>query len=126
MFISEKDQYLPTDLLSNYREYLKSQNYSTPTVKNYLTDLRHLILWLKQTNPQFEFSQINEASLRSYYTHLNERFATTPSIVARRLSSLRKFLTWAAAKDFVSADLVRATSSLLAPSQKVQFPPTPI
>lgn len=126
MFISEKDKYLPTEILSEYRDYLKSSDYSIPTVKNYLTDLRHLILWLKQNYQEFKFSQITETSLRSYRAYLKEKFRSKPSIAARRLSSLRKFLSWAAIKGFVTEDLVKAAAQILEPTEKAQIPPTSI
>ena len=126
MYISEKDQYLPTDLLSNYREYLKTSGYSTPTVKNYLTDLRHLIVWINQNIGEFKFTTINEQNLRSYRAYLKEKFRSKPSISARRLSSLRKFLSWATDKSLITKDIVKAVSPILEHYEKEQVTPTPI
>ncbi|MEX0621937.1 MAG: site-specific integrase [Candidatus Woykebacteria bacterium] len=113
-----------SEIISQYREYLKSHNYSTPTVKNYLSDLRHLFVWLSEHHGEFRFFHINEASLRTYRSYLKEKFRARPSIGARRLSSLRKFLTWAAGKNFITPQLYQSVTPVLEALERE--PATPI
>src|SRR3989304_2235379 len=103
----------PIGIVSEYREYLKSSGFSTPTVKNYLSDLRHLLVWLAGQFGEFHLVQINEASLRSYRSFLKEKFRSKPSIAARRLSSLRKFLSWAGDKSLSTPRLVKAVAPVM-------------
>jgi len=126
MFASEKDKYLPTDLISDFRGFLKSSGFTTATVKNYLTDLRHLLVWVTQNVGQFQFTTITEKNLRAYRSYLKEKFRSKPSISARRLSSLRKFLSWAAGKGFVTQELVKSAEKVLEESKAEAVFPSPI
>ena len=112
-------------VIAKYREFLKSSGYSTPTVKNYLSDLRHLIVWVSERYQGFEFVYLNLASLRAYRSFVKEKFRAKPSIAARRLSSLRKFLSWANGQSLVPDDLVEASEYILTPDEKPPAAPLP-
>src|SRR3990167_2927344 len=100
-------------VISAFRNYLKKSGYSAITTKNYLTDLRHLVAHINQNYEKFALSALNETRLRSYRTYLKEKYRAKPSIAARRLSSLRKFLFWANRNGLVAEDLLQAIEAPL-------------
>jgi|GEM_PF-2329406 len=91
-----------------FREYLKSSGYSTPTVKNYLADLNHFLSWGKNQSI-FKPAALTRVDIQLYAGYLKEAFKTKPSIISRRVSSLRKFLSWASKEGVVSTDLLAAS-----------------
>src|SRR3990167_2322458 len=113
-------------IISKFRQYLKDEGYSTPTVKNYISDLRHLIVWISEKYQGFKFVNIDAFSLRSYRGFVKEKFRSKPSIAARRLSSLRKFLFWAGGLKLVPDYLVKASEQILSeqetPTFKTSYP----
>jgi site-specific recombinase XerD len=48
-----------SNVIINYRRYLKRRNYSSHTVKNYLNTLRHYVLWLDVPIEQVTARKIN-------------------------------------------------------------------
>ena len=120
-----------TGIIPHFRDYLKKGNYTNSTIKNYVVDLRHLISWVNTNYEKFKPSSINETSLRSYRSYLKEKFRSRPSISARRLSSLRKFLHWAQKLGLVTEDLLKTLQKVLEepiekPVSPVAIPLTPI
>src|SRR4030067_3062589 len=120
-----------TGIIPHFRDYLKKSNYTSSTIKNYVVDLRHLISWVNTNYEKFKPSSINETSLRSYRSYLKEKFRSRPSISARRLSSLRKFLHWAQKLGLVTEDLLKTLQKVLEepiekPVSLVAIPPTSI
>src|SRR3990167_8310468 len=115
-------------IISKFRQYLKDEGYSTPTVKNYISDLRHLIDWVSQRYNGFKFVNIELSSLKAYRSFVKEKFRSKPSIAARRLSSLRKFLSWANGLRLVPDYLVKASEQVLTEQETPIFKlpyPTP-
>ena len=102
-----------TGIIDQFREYLKVSGYSVPTVKNYIVDLRHLISWIERNWEKFALSSINEQTLRSYRSYLKDKFKAKPSISARRLSSLKKFLIWANINGLVTEDLLTLAKKVI-------------
>jgi len=113
MNLSVRDNNSPQDILARFREFLNSKGYSTPTVKNYLSDLRHLIVWISNSYKEFRVSLITEKSLRAYKADLKFHFRAKPAIAARRLSSLRTFIAWAEQEGLLTRDLLKALSPIL-------------
>ncbi|MEX0617050.1 MAG: site-specific integrase [Candidatus Woykebacteria bacterium] len=113
------------EIFSKYRDYLKSSGYSNPTVKNYLSDLRHLIAWINERYSGFSFVFLTLPSVRAYRSFVKEKFRSKPSISARRLSSLRKFLSWAGNLKYVPEDLVKATEYILSDKEAPTTLPQP-
>ena len=113
MRLPKQEENSSQDVVARFREFLNSKGYSTPTVKNYLSDLRHLIVWIGNSYKEFRISLITEKNLRAYKADLKFQYRAKPSIAARRLSSLRTFITWAEKEGLLTSDLLKALSPIL-------------
>ncbi|MBI4973056.1 phage integrase SAM-like domain-containing protein [Candidatus Roizmanbacteria bacterium] len=92
---------------ASFREFLQNEHVSFPTLKNYLSDLRHFMGWftfylhskhddnLKSENTELSSlaSMIDFEAVLSYKAYL-ESNALPPKSINRRLSTLRKFCTF--------------------------------
>jgi len=85
------------NLPETFKVYLKTQNASEITIKNYLADINHFLQWLAQkTGVKHQivgkaiFGLFTKETIKEYKTDLLQS-RTPPSTVNRRLSALRKF-----------------------------------
>ncbi len=94
------------DLLEEFRQYLKKQRVSTNTCKNYVSDLSTFVDYLKTQNQYFSVLTLpfvlNSSTLNSYKTWLEQKDPLTTA--NRRLSALRKFITFAIESNTISRD----------------------
>jgi site-specific recombinase XerD len=69
----------------------RSPSLSASTIKNYVSDINHLLGFLSQTLQQQEIKpeHLTPASIKAYQKHLQA--SGQPNTTDRRLSSLRKF-----------------------------------
>src|ERR1035437_8579556 len=80
------------DLLNLFKNYLFSQEDkpSKVTVKNYLSDVNHLVRWYENTfTKTFNPKDVSSQTLEDYRSNCSTVFS--PSSMDRHLSSLRKF-----------------------------------
>ncbi|OGY24411.1 MAG: hypothetical protein A2172_01730 [Candidatus Woykebacteria bacterium RBG_13_40_15] len=118
---------LPNDdpvggVVFKYKEYLKQSGYSTPTVKNYLSDLRYFCDWLK--NHHKDLFSLTKGDLDNYQFHLSIIFKNKPSINSRKASSLRGFLSWATKEQILSIQetaLIQTESKLTSAKKLTWF-----
>ncbi|MBI2008367.1 site-specific integrase [Candidatus Amesbacteria bacterium] len=80
-------------LLSNFSAYLTAQQLSSVTVKNYSSDIRYFLNWIRSALPDLLplplNHQITPQTLNYFHQHLS---SNQPLKTAnRRLSSIRKF-----------------------------------
>ncbi len=82
---------------ASFHEYLSAvnSNLSPTSIKNYLSDLKHFIGWLKTNSATTNASDpistlINDESLRKYLQYLSSKDLPLNTL-SRRLSTLRKF-----------------------------------
>ena len=54
-----------TDVIVNYRRFLKRRNYSPHTVKNYMNILRHFVLWVN-----VPIEDVDRQKVAEYTDHL--------------------------------------------------------
>lgn len=95
----------PSDeaLLTNFRHFLKSQNFSDSTVKNYVSDLKHFLNW-NANGPKLEFpSLFNPHAYNTYsnYLKINNTVSTT---ISRRLSTLKTFSNFAQTQGLIDQE----------------------
>src|SRR4030067_2179034 len=108
-------------IISEYRSFLKSSKYSTPTVKNYVSDLRHLISWYTKNFGEFKLSSLTGKNFASYRSFLSKEFIDKPSIFTRRISSLRNFVSWADKQGLLKEEILKSISK----SERLEVFPTP-
>jgi site-specific recombinase XerD len=74
-----------TDVIVNYRRFLKRRNYSPHTVKNYLNILRHFVLWVN-----VPIEQVDRRKMAEYTDHLLYR-RLKPKTINCHLACIRVF-----------------------------------
>ena len=74
-----------TDVIINYRRYLKRRNLSAHTVKNYLNRLKHFVLWL-----DVPIEKAGRRQILAYIDHLLDR-RLSPQTINSHLNSIRRF-----------------------------------
>ncbi len=85
------------DLFESYKAYLTSGDKpaSLATVKNYLADAQLLSRWYVSTfKSELKPQLITNDVISSYIQHLKSSSASSSSSIERRVSSLRKFVTF--------------------------------
>ena len=74
-----------TDVIVNYRRFLKRRNYSAHTVKNYMNILRHFVLWVN-----VHIEEVDRQKVAEYTDHLLYR-RLKPKTVNCHLACIRVF-----------------------------------
>ena len=77
-----------TNAILNYRRFIKRKNYSTYTVKNYMSTLRQFILWI-----DIPVESVSNKKLLSYIDHLQRR-CLAPKTINSHLDSIRGFYNY--------------------------------
>ena len=77
-----------TNAILNYRRFIKRKNYSTYTVKNYMSTLRQFILWI-----DIPVESVSNKKLLSYIDHLQRRRLALKTINCH-LDSIRGFYNY--------------------------------
>ncbi len=77
-----------------FKDFLRAENISADTLKNYLSDIRHFLGWLSYNKLLDKtFEKINSTHILQYKSYLES--SKVPVItINRRLSTLRKFFTF--------------------------------
>ena len=82
--------------IKHFANHLIELRASKPTIKNYLVDIRQFAHWLeKTTDSKSPLTTLNHNILEEYKSRLLYDAHFEPRSVNRKLSSLRKYLTWA-------------------------------
>lgn len=77
-----------TDVIIQYRRFIKRRNYSPHTIRNYMHTLRQFILWVN-----VPIEQVTHRILLSYIDHLLDR-RLTPKTINCHLDSIRGFYNY--------------------------------
>ena len=97
--------------LKEFKNYLYVYNASHLTIKNYIIDIRQFLSWVESVTSSNEIwntkdrnilSKIDNNLLEEYKNRLMSEGNFSPTTVNRKLSSLRKYLSWAEAENYVS------------------------
>jgi len=105
-------------ILSLFKTYLIEQKKSVSTVKNYLSDLNHFLYWSAKETPftsQTLFNIVSENQLSAYTTYqkLNH---TTPSLIARRQSTIKKFAKFCVEGKYISTNPFETETTIITPA----------
>ncbi len=103
------------DLLEEFRQYLKKQQVSANTCKNYVSDLSTFVDYLKTQSQYFSVLTLpfvlNSSTLNSYKLWLEQK---DPLATAnRRLSALRKFITFTIETNSISRDYTGVVENII-------------
>jgi site-specific recombinase XerD len=74
-----------TDVIINYRRFLKRRNYSRYTLRNYMNTLKHFVLWL-----DVPIEQVTNKNILSFIEHLLHK-RLHPKTINCYLDSIRGF-----------------------------------
>ncbi len=98
--------------LEEYGRYLREeQDLSAPTLRNYLSDLRHFAAWCEgtwgegeeQARP-FEPAPVTTPTITGYRSHLRTVLGLKPATINRRLVTLKRYFGWALERGLVTSD----------------------
>ena len=99
-----------TNVIINFRRYLKRRNYSRFTVKNYLSVLREFVIWLDVPIEQLDSQKIN-----AYIDYLHSK-RMQPASINIYLASIRAFYRYLRHEENIKlANPFRAGCRLRAP-----------
>jgi site-specific recombinase XerD len=96
----------------SFKNYLYSEKASPLTIKNYLLDLKQFSTWLTTAAGENNHYSLKDRNLLSHITPLlleeyKQRLLTdakvSPSTINRKLSSLRRYITWAQSQGIIEA-----------------------
>jgi Site-specific recombinase XerD len=108
---------------ASFKKFLIAENISPITLKNYLSDLRHFLGWMilkiKAQNkknfenlPPLEFlNQINESLVEEYKNYLVVN-AIPAKTINRRLSTIRKFLSFCISQGWLKENPAKKIKNL--------------
>lgn len=108
--------------IEEYGRHLRERHdLSAPTLRNYLSDLRHFVSWCEgswsegwQEPRPFHPSDVTTPDLTEYRSHLRTALGLKPATINRHLVSLKRYFGWAAEQGLVARD----------PSQAVKLVPS--
>lgn len=116
-------QYNLSNLEPQFKRYLTAVNkLSSVSVKNYLSDFRYFVGWFHTYSDSFDLSieysnvsklleSINEDIVLEYRTYLvNEKLPYRT--INRRLSSLRKFFSFAVSQQWISTNPAKQVTNV--------------
>ncbi len=96
--VSKKD--VETDLGSKFAIYLRTQQVSHTTVKNYLSDIKHFMAWIETNKIPNQLNNMTTTLIKNYTTEVIKNGSLVTA--KRRLSSLKKFFGWAYEQNFIN------------------------
>ncbi len=127
-FDAKAPKQLPQDPfhLKEFKDFLYVYNASRLTIKNYLIDIKQFISWAQSVavaessyvvSDRNIFTKIDDHMLQEYSRRLLAEGRLSPISINRKLSSLRKYLTWASSQGLLQNTITALPSNV--PSQVI-------
>lgn len=100
--------------LRDFKNYLYVLNASTLTIKNYIIDVKQFKRWIEETIPPESrnsetelmiLNSLNSTIVNDYKNRLLTEMHLSPSSVNRKLSSLRRYMSWANEQGVINSNL---------------------
>jgi len=91
--------------LREFKNYLLLSHSSKITIKNYIMDVSQFADWTKNLPQEPSLSSINPFLIEEYKNRLLYEGNFAPISVNRKLSSLRKYLSWLKDQGFIENDI---------------------
>lgn len=124
--------------LKDFKNFLFKSNSSHLTIKNYIIDVKQFLIWTRQVlnlaSDEEVLSSINAKVIEEYKTRLTSDGGFSPATVNRKLSSLRRYITWASeenlvmGKNYLVPNISKAKQPIVIPnpvSLEIKSPKTP-
>src|ERR1035437_3517026 len=90
--------------VKDFKDFLYVGDASRLTIKNYLIDIKQFLAWAAQvTETNNVLSAIDSNLVEEYKQRLLNQGDFSPATINRKLSSLRKYLSWAQSQNLVSS-----------------------
>ena len=105
-----QNQYNASNIEASFRLYLsaENQNLSPISIKNYISDTKHFVAWLMTTpcgvDDRDLIERIDNSLVTQYIRHLTE-LQLPSSTFNRRISSLRRFVSFLKEKELTQATI---------------------
>ncbi len=96
----EADKYVDPLYLGAFKNYLYSNKCSQVTIKNYVLDINQFLEWIKEVTkneaiqPDKLLSKIHTGTVEEYKKRLINENLFSFSSINRKLSSIRKYISW--------------------------------
>lgn len=112
------------DYIEQFEIYLQDQNRSCHTVKAYLSDLKILCNWLKQTYGEMVLDPavITKLDVAHYKTYLSTEVGRKPTGVNRAFLAIVAFSDWASGQGWIKekpAQQIAGVKQVKAPSKSL-------
>lgn len=114
--------------LKEFKHYLSFSKASKLTIKNYMIDVHQFLKWLHETiqaseginNRALIFGKLNTEVVEKYKEWLLDDAKLSPVSVNRKLSSLRKYISWISEKGLLKEEVAIGATAIK------QAPQTPV
>lgn len=101
-----------------FQSWLINRNYSTSTVKNYLSDINNYLSFIKNRHQTIQIKEIfNQQTISSYLTTITDK-----SSYKRYLASLNKFCQFALDQQIISTNPVKKLLKISQAKYKQDLP----
>ncbi|MDP9352001.1 MAG: tyrosine-type recombinase/integrase [Chloroflexota bacterium] len=102
--------------VQGYARYLhEEQDLSAPTLRNYLSDLRHFAAWCEGSWSEgedeellFHPAAVTTPTITAYRSHLRTVLGLKPATINRRIVTLKRYFGWTREMDLTSSDPAKA------------------
>jgi len=96
------------DLLEFYSQYLAKKGRSTVTIKNYLSNLKLFLRWLKKTDEvkRVDFTCVTPIDLLSYRSHLQYENRHNTATINQHVAALRSFFSFLHNRGVISFSVI--------------------
>lgn len=96
-----------TEAVARYGRYMQEhEDLSAPTLRNYLSDLRHFAAWYEGRGEGefFEPAGITTPAITAYRSWMQHGAQLKPATINRRLVTLNRYFAWALRQGLISRD----------------------
>ncbi len=96
-----------TEVIASYARYLhEHEDLSVPTLRNYLSDLRHFAAWYERRGEEkrFDPTGVTTPAITAYRSWMQHEVGLKPTTINRRLVTLNRYFAWALRQGLISRD----------------------
>src|SRR5260221_3152546 len=129
LFLTNKNIQRVSDpfFFKEFSNFLYTEHASKLTIKNYMADIKQFIDWLKKVSAATDDSStllqlIDNYALEQYKDRLLLGAKLSTVSINRKLSSLRRYLSWLSDKDILRYTVVKSEVELVKPKVEENHP----
>src|SRR5260221_9684269 len=106
--------------VKEFKDFLYVYNASRLTIKNYLIDVKQFFTWVEEvaiTKDSYLVGknllhELNDGLIQEYSQRLLEHGQLSPNSINRKLSSLRKYINWAASQGLLADNMTSVPANI--------------